>query len=308
MAGYSAYQSAPVTQQAVVTVNAGFDRYFCAVRKSQGEDKSDDRFLSSDDHCYTIQQRELVFRLNPKYNGLINRPDTFNGVNDMALKVFSSANNFPAARRLKMTLSRSALSEFGKDAVLRDAVTFVGVAVQPVDYLNTNQKDNVAVQIGGSCTVWNTGNKVIRPGQKIIWDFPEDATKIAGGKRKAILGEPNDKRLFATLPLESAYTDAKTTAYDFVSAAFAIHDPLAAAPPTDEGKSLGKSIAKFLGAGTAEAQKLALAEYSRKMLILYEELRTRVIGIALSGAAPGEVRIRDRLACFCANSLLPSAI
>jgi hypothetical protein len=34
--------------------------------------------------------------------------------------------------------------------------------------------------------------------------------------------------------------------------------------------------------------KLALAEYSRKMLILYEELRTRVIGIALSGAAPGE--------------------
>lgn len=287
MAGYSAYQSAPVTQQAVVTVNAGFDRYFCAVRKSQGEDKSDDRFLSSDDHCYTIQQRELVFRLNPKYNGLINRPDTFNGVNDMALKVFSSANNFPAARRLKMTLSRSALSEFGKDAVLRDAVTFVGVAVQPVDYLNTNQKDNVAVQIGGSCTVWNTGNKVIRPGQKIIWDFPEDTTKIAGGKRKAILGEPNDKRLFATLPLESAYTDAKTTAYDFVSAVFAIHDPLAAAPPTDEGRSLGKSIAKITAANDDDVRKLALAEYSRKLLILYEELRTRVIGIALSGAAPG---------------------
>jgi hypothetical protein len=149
MAGYSSYQQAPVTQQAVVTVNAGFDRFFCNVRKQLAStDKIDDRYKSTDDHNYTIQQRELVFRFNPKYNDVINRPDAFNGVNDMALKVFSSVNNFPDAdKKFRASLSRTALSNFSKDAVLRSTVSFVGVAMQPVDYLNLNQKDNVAVQV-----------------------------------------------------------------------------------------------------------------------------------------------------------------
>ena len=112
MAGFSAYQSSPVTAQAVVTVNAGFDRFFCSARKGLHNDKTDDRYRSTDEHCYTVrgetplkppcrsvsaadasvcavqvQQRELVFRLNPKFNDVINRPDGFNGVNDIALKV-----------------------------------------------------------------------------------------------------------------------------------------------------------------------------------------------------------------------------
>jgi hypothetical protein len=275
MSGFSAYQSAPVTQQAVVTVNAGFDRFFCNVRKELANEAADQRYLSTDDHCFTIQQREMVFRLNPKFNDIISRPDSFNGINDMALKVFSSANKFPDAdKKFRMSMSRTPLSAFSRDAMLRSTVSFVGVAMQPIDYLNTNQKDNVAVQAAGSCTIWNTGNKVIRPGQRIIWDFPEDPKKLAG-KRKTIAGEPMHKHLFATLPLESAFGDARSTSYDFVTALEEIHIK----GETEEGKSLQDSVEGGDYTG-----------FLRKALYLYEDVRSRIIGIALSGAAPGEVR------------------
>jgi hypothetical protein len=292
--GWSAFQSSPVTQQAVVTCNAGFDRFFCSVRKAQSNDKTDARYISSDDHCFTVQQRELVFRFNPKYDDLINRPGSFNGINDMALKVFSSANRFPSADRFRMSLLNTPLSTFSRDAILRSSVSFVGVALQPVDYMNTNSKDTVAVQVAGSCTVWNTGTKVIRPGMKVIWDFPSEPS--AGAKRKQPSGEPQSKLLFMTMPLESAFSDAKSINHDFVSALFEIHDPFKPVPETDEGKSLSKALARQ--GMTAAEVKEKYVEFTKKALILYEELRSRVIGIALSGAAPGEVRRRASRVAF----------
>jgi hypothetical protein len=284
--GFSAYQSAPVTQQAVVTVNAGFDRFFCNARKDMKDTNLDDRYKKTDDHCFTIQQRELVFRLNPKHNRLITRPDSFNGVNDIALKVFSSCNSFPDARLFKTSLQKTPLSTFSKDAVLRNAISFVGVALQPVDYMNTNQKDNVAVQVAGSCTIWNTGTHVIRPGQKIVWNFP--GAPGSGSKRKQPTGEPINKMLLSVAPLESELADNKSMSYDFVSALFAIHDPMPAtgAPATDEAISLAASIT--MPGDTAAEMKDKYIEFSKKLLVLYEELRSRVIGIALSGAAPGD--------------------
>lgn len=284
MNGYSAYQSAPVTQQAVVTVNAGFDRFFCLHRKAETDaSKLDDRYMSTDDHCFTVQQRELVFRLNPVYNDVISRPDRYNGVNDMALKVFSSANRFPSHLAFKSRMGGGPLSSAGRDAVLRSAVSFVGVAQQPVDFMNTNQKDNVAVQVGGSCTIWNTGTRPIRPGQKIVWTFPAGTEQVgAGRKRKHIAGEPVDKHLFAVQPLEAEFSDGKSmAAHDFVSALFSIHDPFSAAPETEEGKALKKVTD---GALTRDK----LIDYTRKAIVLYEEVRSRVIGIALSGANPGQ--------------------
>ena len=277
MSGFSAYQSSPVTQQAVVTVNAGFDRFFASVRKAQPNDKTDRRYLTSDDNCYTVQQRELVFRLNPRYNEIINRPEGFNGVNDMALKVFSSANRFPDALRFRQAMARTDLSKFSRETILRDAISFVGVAMQPVDYMQTNSKDTLAVQVAGSCTIWNTGTKVIRPGQKIVWDFPSDPSQDIGVKRKQIAGEPQSKRLFMTMPLESCFGNTKSINHDFVSALFDIHDPFN--PQTDEAKSLAESL------GPSKAQ---YTDFARKVCFLYEEVRSRVIGIALSGAAPGE--------------------
>jgi len=83
---YSAYQVAPVTQQAIVTANAAFDRHLCNVRKSESADNVEKEYASSDDHVYTIAQRELCFRLNHRYDDVISRPGT-NGINDIELKV-----------------------------------------------------------------------------------------------------------------------------------------------------------------------------------------------------------------------------
>jgi hypothetical protein len=267
-------------------VNAGFDRYFSAWRKGTTDtDKLDDRYLTTDDHCFTIQQREMVFRLNPVFNDVISRPDTFNGVNDMALKVFSSANRFPNADAFKARLGGSVLASYSKDAILRNAVAFVGVAQQPVDFMNTNQKDNLAVQVAGTCTIWNTGSRPIRPGQKIVWTFPVDPEQSSGRKRKHINGEPITKLLFAVQPLEAEFSDGKATAaHDYASALFAIHDPWAD-KPTPEGASLKKTLDKIGGGGPAS--KAHHVELTKKALILYEELRSRVIGTALSGCQPG---------------------
>lgn len=292
MAGFSAYQQSPVTQQAVVTVNAGFDRFFSSYRKAQKSDAVDDRYTTTDDNCYTVMQRELVFRLNPSYNRLINRPDT-QGVNDMALKVFSSANKFPNANSLKVRLSGDGLSE--RESLMRNAVSFVGVATTPVDYMNTNQKDTLAVQVGGSCTIWNTGTKVIRPGQKIIWDFPDLDLSASSKLKRKISGEPIEKKLFATMPLESAYLNSSGQATDFVTAIFGVDNPLGD-PKGAEGKSLKASISKLTtGPESVEAHK----QYLKKVIVMYEELRARVIGIALSGAAPGEVRTHSLHVFFC---------
>jgi len=124
--------------------------------------------------------------------------------------------------------------------------------------------------------VWNTGNKVIRPGQRIIWDFPQTERTMLGKRKANISGEPLTKQLFATLPLESAFGNASSTSYDFVTALWEIHN-LGGTPETDEGKSLKASM----DAGDVK-------EFTRKALYLYEDLRSRIIGIALSGAAPGE--------------------
>jgi len=271
---YTAYQSAPVTQQAVVTVNAGFDRLFCNFRKAQDLTKANSSYRSTDDHCYSIQQRELVFRLKPKFERLINRPSTGNGVNDMTLKVFSSVNMFPEHTRLRNVVNKLVPTAVSAAAILRDAITFVGVAATPVDYLNQNQKDNLAVQVAGSCTIWNTGTKVIRPGQKIVWELP-NVTAMVGSKRKNIQGEPLDKFLLATMPLESVYADGKQ-AYDFVDGLMQMHPHGTHAVGTSEEAKLLDSL---MGAHD---------DYLRAVISMYEEVRTRVIGVALSGASPGE--------------------
>jgi hypothetical protein len=288
MAGYSAYQGSPVTQQAVVSVNAGFDRMYCNFRKEQDQSQVPRDLVSNDDHCFSIQQRELVFRLKNKYDkSLLKRPAT-NGINDMMLKVFSSANMFPDARRFR-PLNRMPATHLSDRAVLRDTVCFVGVAATPIDYMNKNQKDNLAVQVSGSCSIWNTGGYNIRPGQKIIWDMPSGPS--GNLKRKTIMGEPLNKQLFAVMPLECAYTDGgHQTAYDFVSGLIETHPHLDKdkVGKTEEAKMLSAKLEELAAVPTGGSRVKPMKEYLQLVISMYEEMRSRVIGVALSGARPGE--------------------
>ncbi len=288
--GYSAFSNGPVTQQAVVSVNGGIDRIFCNFRQSSDKKNVVDCLETSDEHCYTIQQRELVFRLNPRLDAWINRPSS-NGVNDIALKVFSSANNFCKPVE---GMTANPISSKQMRVMLREMVSFVGVAMTPIDYTNTNQKDSLAVQVAGSVTIHNTGSKIIRPGDKIIWDFPETSTKdVSYRNKRAINGEPLSKKLFAVLPLEAALRESSVggavspeKVYDFVEYITLAHphfDP--ANLPTEESRDL---YAVYSKCGIADRSPAKFKEYLRRILSLYEEVRSRVIGIALSGAGPGD--------------------
>lgn len=284
MSGYSQYLSAPVTQQAVVSVNAGLDRIFCNFRKSLPKEKIVDGTVSTDDHVYTIQQRELVFTLSPKLDAIISRPSS-NGINDIALKVFSSANNFIRAANIPDTLVQRSYTDRLR---VRESLRFVGVAVTPIDYTKTNQKDNCAVQVAGSITIYNTGSHIIRPGDKVLWDFPDTEPKAGsvGMKRTRITGEPLSKVLFATVPMHAFLKEGVSTTkvYSFVDYILAAHPhgPATGQRATPEAKILD-DLWK-----TAQADVKGMKEYLKAMLFLYQEVESRIIGTALSGANPGE--------------------
>jgi hypothetical protein len=275
---YSVYQSNPVTQQAVVTVNAGFDRHFCNYRKNliASNKVPATELHTSDDNCYTVQQRELVFRLKPMYDDKTNKPRG-TGVNDIALKVFSSINNFFMPSKV-MPLTK--LPQDWKSQVM-SAVSFVGVAVTPADYTNHNFKDNLAVQVAGSCTIANTGSSSITAGQLVCWDIPEMAK--VGKKRALPAGEPLDKYLFATVPLDDILEDKKTTtrSYDFARFFVKAHS-------LDVGKTATDDEVKnhFI---ELTQNSTDFEELIRFVCMNYEQMvRSRIIGIALSSAQPGD--------------------
>jgi hypothetical protein len=184
---------------------------------------------------------------------------------------------------------------------LRDMFTFVGVATTPLDYTNTNNKDNLALQIGGSVTIYNTGGSTIRPGQRIIWDVPAlDGTNNV--RKRNIRGEPQSKRLFVVQPLEDALAEARLTtsadgSNDFVNTLHKCNPhttALAPGAPADAGATgddtyhLSNLWTQMKNAGTALEAEYATKAYNRAILHMFNAVHSRVIGIALSGAAPGD--------------------
>lgn len=302
MAYANSHYSTPVTQQAVVTVNAAIDRVFANYRKNLKS--TPDWLKTSDDYCYSIMPREMVFRLRDKYDTRISRPSCTNGVNDIALKVFSNCNNMPISDAdIQMSGGRhnSSLSK-----TMREMVTFVGVATTSIDYTNNNQKDTLALQIGGSITTWNTGYSTIRPGQKLVWDVPNP--NIGNRKRKIISGEPKDKALFVLTPLEDAFKNMSdfngvVNTNDFISILHDIHSHTGPVPAKNDDdaatlhflfKTLKDTIRKSAVAADEEiASDIEINEaaknYNRAIVEMYNEINSRVIGIALSGGAPGDM-------------------
>jgi hypothetical protein len=176
----AAMQGSAVTPLANVVANGIIDRYFANWRSKQ----TIADFQSGDPHVFTIATRDLVFRLKDKKSIDIVRPGQ-GGVNDVPLKVFSSFNNWPTS----------------KLGPIDESVLFVGVAALPVDYNNKNSKDTLAVIIAGSVTIANTGTYEIEAGQKICWMVPDKQTEQRTKKQK-LQGQPLDKQLFQTVPLE----------------------------------------------------------------------------------------------------------
>jgi hypothetical protein len=305
----------------VVTTNALFDRFFANHRKTMTGDAATAEYVAGDDATYTIAQRDLVFRLKPTANALIGRSDA-SGILDMKLKVFSNLNNFPV--RLLLSNNKNAKDDaVSRMMAVRSAVAFVGVALQPVDYTNKNSKDMVAVQVAGSITIVNTGPYTIRPGMKICWDVP---AVIMGHNKRFTLkrprsvfrGQPNTKDMFQTIPLDEVVANSvegvvesqvqKDT--DIIRQLHIAH-PHVGAPPPGANTGPSNKVADILRdayddmvAHPNDAEKAIL--YGRLLAAYVCEANNRVIGIALSGASPGQ-QFGASIACFPIFTLIDLA-
>jgi hypothetical protein len=282
-----------------VTVNALFDRFFCNHRKTLTAPESTAiEYAAGDDSVYTIAQRDLVFRLRPSANALIGRGDS-GGIMDMKLKTFSSLNNFP----MRLIASKASKTDpHARMAALRASIAFVGVALQPVDYTNKNSKDMVAVQVAGSITIQNTGPYTVRPGQKIAWDVPASVISAHNGRaslkrpRANVRGQPPMKDLFQTIPLDEIVANSvegvaeamvQRASPDIVSQLHVAHPhvgPNATGSPNNTTATiLHDAYEAMLRGGPDDA-----IFYGRLIAAYVSEANNRVIGIALSGASPGQ--------------------
>ena len=251
------------------------------------------------DPVFSIAPRELGFRLKDEFNSKINRPGQ-NGLNDAALKIFTSANKL-----LHFQQNQKEYNDMTPEQrrwVLRSTLVFVGVPLLPIDYLNKNNKDAVAIQVAGSVTIANTGKSPIRPGDLVLWDLPVwDVNNPGGSKdpkdvhmnrkrnRTALKGEPYMKELFATVPLEHAVNTlgilSDQSSDSFRGFAHFLMSNSQAVFKRD--KNLGYINALKDAVIKAPTQQ-NLSDYTQAILVAYHDLQSRIIGVALSGALPGQ--------------------
>lgn len=174
------------------------------------------------------------------------------------------------------------------------------------------------MQVAGSITVQNTGPYAIRPGQKVCWcvfctpamslfsrhsyrDVP--AVQIgANGRvglkrtRANVRGQPPNKDMFQTVPLEELVgnTVADVTSANIKPDTDIITQLHTAHPHVNPpGAGTNKTIAKILSDAyeamiAAPHQAAPAILYGRLLAAYIGEATNRVIGIALSGAAPGQ--------------------
>jgi hypothetical protein len=284
-----------------VTVNALFDRFFANHRKTLTAPESTMiEYAAGDDAVYTIAQRDLVFRLKASANAMIGRSDG-SGIMDMKLKVFSNLNNFP------MRLINSKYSKMDTTArmnALRSSIAFVGVALQPVDYTNKNSKDMVAVQVAGSITVTNTGPYTIRPGMKVCWDVPASVISAHNGRaslkrpRSNVRGQPPMKDMFQTIPLDDVVANSVEgvsesmvqSNTDIIAQMHVAHPHVGVTPDANNSVALilKKAYDDMIASRNTPAAEEAAMFYARLVAAFVSEASNRVIGIALSGASPGQ--------------------
>lgn len=261
-----------------------------------GAEAATQEYSAGDDAVFTIAQRDLVFRLKPDANAMIGRSDG-SGIMDMKLKVFSNVNNFP----LRLIDSAARKDPTLRMMAIRKSIAFVGVALQPIDYSNKNSKDMVAVQVAGSITIQNTGPYAIRPGQRVAWDVPA-ITMVNNGRvslkrpRSNARGQPPQKDLIHTIPYDELVAntvgDVTSNAVkpdsDIVTQMHAAHEHVNG-PATNNaiGKILNEAYNQIGNGTPADRQKAAIL-YGRMVAAYVAEANNRVIGIALSGASPGQ--------------------
>lgn len=165
--------------------------------------------------------------------------------------------------------------------------------------------DKVPVQISGSTTLWNTGPYDIHAMDVVLLDVPHDVG-IAGASHPVVPpGLPATKRVFWTVPLRDASHNGSRQEVSVNGLVDKLTDPSA---PADRirNSTLGtddsfKRILSALYQATQAPNPCSEKDFTegiKRLLAVWNSewagIHNRVIGIALKGASPGQVRFTRR--------------
>lgn len=226
----------PITPHGSTVVNVAFDSTVYALKKNNGNG-SHWQFRNDSDGI--VVKGDLVFRYKdgPKRKRVsYNEPD---------LKVFSTVNGLPVAKDKKAA---------------RDQVSFIGVANND---LVPGPSKHTSATVAGLITIKNTGPVAINAGEKIVWDFPDEADKTVG------------RKTFITLPYHKAISKDKKV----MSFATALGNAM-----------IGKGVVEpEVKACNDLFNKPDKTDFVKCVVETSRELDSRIIGVAMSDASQNEM-------------------
>lgn len=278
----------PAEKQGLVVTNATLDLAEIKYRRSKQakyHKPLDCCNQTVNESVLTIQPHDLTFRN-------VTRTASARSYNDTEIHVTGCTNGMKS----KATSGKGGEGDEGRKRK-RDELAFAGVAVTKAIFSlnpgNNTHEMNLPTQIGGVCTIQNTGGGNIRVGDMVVWDLPDDKDEGVG-----VSGHP-EKQHFITKPYvrknrDHCYTKAQQSA-DWETLARA--DALEKRGGGVKADKARRAVPEFMtdlyklanGPEDGEGKEKLVVGLIDKMQAFADEQRSRVIGRALSSAKPGDV-------------------
>ena len=191
----------PFLPQANVVINGAFDRLDSS-KRIRSANASNSPWPRASEEQHVVKRHDLLFKYRNQMSGM-----TVNTLGDPPLKMFGSANGIimnQTEQKFKSDYDRSqnpACIEEIRNS-LRRRIKWVGVALPGHDAREgDNQSVGMAVCVGGTQTIINTGPKRINAFDTVVWDVPTmsfERTRGGGDRTVTAYGAPPDKATFET--------------------------------------------------------------------------------------------------------------
>lgn len=262
----------PAEKQGLVVTNATLDRQEIARRRCKDKRRTNRLLVPGcnstvTDEVLTIQPHDLTFRTAQTKAQARNYQDT-------EIHVIGSTNGLDVNDKGNRT---SAMRRKRKRSQLQFAGVAVTKAVFRQDASANEHEMNLPTQIGGVCTIQNTGPNRISVGDLVVWDLPAIGVEAEGCN----LSGCKEKQFFITKPYSTIGGDgAKQHCYD--QAQFM----------TDMQAAGGEDLPDFvknLRSMKDDDDWSNLSNLVDQFQTYVDDQRGRVIGRALSSAKPGHV-------------------
>lgn len=268
----------PAEKQGLVVANATLDReeIRCRLATKSKMSHKDVKVCAQNvnDNILTVMPHDLTFR--DRTRRAISRK-----YNDTEIHVMASTNGMGI--RDQMLSSKNETDEATRKRKRSD-LEFAGVAVTKAVFQrnqNANAHEmNLPVQIGGVCTIQNTGKAPIHVGDLVVWDLPKGKDEGKGFRGC------KEKQHFITRPYEISDNNGSASRKHYYSKEHLKEDmkKLAGGSETDV-----PAFVKTLYDNKDNLEAFLNSDFVDEFHSFVDEQRSRIIGKALSSASGGQV-------------------